>query len=216
MKKFIAITMCMVILLLTFFVTTSAEETTTMEEIVTEEVSVTESEHSWLPFEPTVEGFKGYIDENAEEITVIFSIILYALYFAKYIKKVINAIVTTNNNTVAVSKNSEESMAGMSSVVTQYKEEMASMLAEIRRNHEERAQLETSLAEVSTYLKSTRLANKELGDEIAELLVLANIPNSKKDELYSRHLAAMKAIAEAEGVVEAEEVKENEEATDEA
>lgn len=211
MKKFLAITMCMVILLLTFFVTTSAEEATAMEEMVTEEVSVTESEPSWLPFEPTVDGFKAYIDENAEEITVIFSIILYALYFAKYIKKVINAIITTNNNTVAVSKNSEESMAGMSSVVTQYKDEMATMLDEIRRNNDERAQLETSLAEVSKYLKSTRLANIELANEVAELLVLANIPNSKKDELYAKHRAAVNAIAEAEREAsESEEVKENE------
>jgi hypothetical protein len=38
----------------------------------------------------------------------------------------------------------------------------------------------------------------ELANEVAELLVLANIPNSKKEELYSRHLAAVGAIAEAE------------------
>jgi hypothetical protein len=49
-----------------------------------------------------------------------------------------------------------------------------------------------------TYIKTAKLANVEFANELAELLVLANIPNSKKDELYSRHIAAVGAIAEAE------------------
>ena len=48
------------------------------------------------------------------------------------------------------------------------------------------------------YIKASKLANVELANELAELLVLANIPNSKKDELYSRHIAAVAAISDAE------------------
>ena len=57
------------------------------------------------------------------------------------------------------------------------------------------------------------LANVELANEVAELLVLANIPNSKKEELYSRHLAAVGAIAEAEKIEVNTEVKEDVEQT---
>jgi hypothetical protein len=55
------------------------------------------------------------------------------------------------------------------------------------------------------------MANVEFANEVAELLILANIPNSRKDELYARHLAAVNAIQEAESIVaEQMEVKENE------
>ena len=37
-----------------------------------------------------------------------------------------------------------------------------------------------------------------VGSTIIYILVLANIPNSKKDELYSRHLAAVNKLADVE------------------
>jgi hypothetical protein len=206
MKKFLAIVM-VTFLLLTFSVTAFAEVESSAEEIVTEEASD--------PFDITVDDVIAWVEKNYDKISVIVALFFSILFNIKKNNRTVNAISTVNNNAVAIAKNSEDSMAGMASVVTQYKEAMESMLAEVRRNNEERANLEESLTEVSKYLKSTRLANKELGDEIAELLILANIPNSKKDELYARHLAAMNAITEAESVVEAEEVKENEETHEE-
>ena len=158
----------------------------------------------------------GYIGSHLEEISVILTLIFSALLSALKNKQINSSVTTLNNNSVAVANNSLESMKGMSAVVEKYKEAMTEMLSEIRRNDEERASLEESLAEVSKYLKSTRLANVELANEVAELLVLANIPNSKKDELYARHLAAVNAIAEAEREAsESEEVKENEETDEE-
>ena len=71
------------------------------------------------------------------------------------------------------------------------------MLAEVRANAEEKKKLEVALENTTTYLKAAELANEELGNELAELLVLANIPNAKKEELYSRHLAAVKEMHEA-------------------
>lgn len=212
MKKFLAIIM-VTFLLLTFSVTAFAEVESSAEEIVTEEVSV--SEETSDPFDFTVDDVFNWVKVNYDKISVVVTLLFYILFSIRKAKTLNKSITTVNNNAVAIAKNSEDSMLGMSSVVTQYKEAMESMLAEVRRNNEERASLEESLAEVSKYLKATRLANVELGNEVAELLILANIPNSKKDELYARHLAAMNAITEAESVVEAEEVKEHEETHEE-
>ena len=211
MKKFLVILMC-AFLICTFTFVASAEEAVT--EAVTE--TVTEVGFFDLFVEPSVDKFMDYIGSHVEEISVILTLIFSALLKAATRKQDNKLITTLNNNSVAVANNSLESMKGMSSVVEKYKEAMSEMLSEIRRNDEERASLEESLAEVSKYLKSTRLANVELANEVAELLVLANIPNSKKDELYARHLAAVNAIAEAEREAsESEEVKEYEETNEE-
>ena len=211
MKKFLVILMC-AFLICTFTFVASAEEAVT--EAVTE--TVTEVGFFDLFVEPSVDQFMDYIGSHVEEISVILTLIFSALLKAATRKQDNKLITTLNNNSVAVANNSLESMKGMSSVVEKYKEAMSEMLSEIRRNDEERASLEESLAEVSKYLKSTRLANVELANEVAELLVLANIPNSKKDELYARHLAAVNAIAEAEREAsESEEVKEYEETNEE-
>ena len=47
-------------------------------------------------------------------------------------------------------------------------------------------------------METSKAANIELSNEVAELLVLANIPNSKKEELYSRHRAVVDAITTTE------------------
>lgn len=215
MKKIFAILMC-TFLLLTFSVTAFAEEITPAEDMVieeTEEVSET--------FDISIDDIVSYVKEHYEEMSVILGLIVSALYSLRLNKKTANSITTVNNNAVAIAENSASSMAAMSSVVEQYQTQMEAMLAEIRRNDKERADLEESLAEVTKYLKATRLANVELANEVAELLILANIPNSKKDELYARHLAAVNEIVLAESEAsesireEIEGVKENEETHEE-
>ena len=206
MKKILAILMC-ALLICTFTVIASAEEEGAGE--VTTEAITTEAVDD--PNDLSVDDIVNYVKAHAEEISVIVSLIASAFFAIIRNKKINGSIATVNNNAITMTETSMNAMVGMSTVVTQYKDEMAAMLAEIRRNNEERAELEASLAEVSKYLKSTRLANVELANEVAELLVLANIPNSKKDELYARHLAAVSAIAEAEAEVSDTEVKENEE-----
>ena len=204
MKKILAILMC-ALLICTFTVVASAEEAEAGE--VTTEAVTTEAVDD--PNDLTAEEIVDYVKEHAEEISVIVSLIASAFFAIIRNKKINGSIATVNNNAITMTENSVNAMVGMSTVVTQYKDEMATMLAEIRRNNEERAELEASLAEVSKYLKATRLANKELGDEIAKLICLANLPNSVKDEMFKTHIAAMNAIIEAER--EAEEAKENEE-----
>ena len=89
-------------------------------------------------------------------------------------------------------------MANVSTTFGNYKDEMAALLNEIRETAEEKQKLQSALAQVENYLQTAKLANVEIANEVAELLVLANIPNSKKEELYSRHRAAVDAIAAAE------------------
>ena len=211
MKKILAI-LLVTFLLLTFSVTAFAEDSTSAEEIVTEEI-VTEVIDD--PNDLTVDEIVEYVKSHAEEISVILSLVVSAIYAVSRNKKTLGSIATVNNNAVTMAENNMSAMLGMSNVVEQYKEAMSAMLSEIRRNDEERAELESSLSEVTKYLKATRLANVELANEVAELLVLANIPNSKKDELYARHLAAVNAIAEAEAEATETEVKENEETNEE-
>lgn len=214
MKKIFTILMC-VLMILTFSTVAFAEEA--IEEAVTEPVTETVSEVGFFDLfeEPSSDKFMAFIGSHFEEISVILTLIFSAMLGVLKNRQINTSVTTLNNNAVAVADNSLESMKGVSDVVEKYKEAMSAMLSEIRRNDEERASLEESLAEVSKYLKSTRLANVELANEVAELLILANIPNSKKDELYARHLAAVNAIAEAEAEVSKTEVKENEETIEE-
>ena len=85
--------------------------------------------------------------------------------------------------------------------MNEYKAEFETVLKEIRKSAEEKKCLEDTLAHVETFLKTAKLATLELSNEVAELLVLANIPNSKKEELYARHKQAVQDLEEAEGVI---------------
>ena len=118
---------------------------------------------------------------------------------------VVKSIVTCNNNAVSISENSHGAIdtalaevKSVSEVVGTYKDEIISLLAEIRQSDEEKKKLEAALTEVENYLKTAKLANVELSNEVAELLVLANIPNAKKEELYARHRAAVDALDAAD------------------
>ena len=209
MKKILAILMS-ALLICAFPVMVFAEEIPA-EEVAVEEVAVDVTEEVVDdPNDLSVDDIVNYVQSHLEEISVIVSLIISALYAVGRNKKLNGSIAKVNNNAVKMTENNLTALTDVSLVVTQYKEAIASLLDEVRRNDTERASLEESLAEVTKYLKATRLANVELANEVAELLILANIPNSKKDELYARHLAAVNAIAEAEAKA-SEEVKENDE-----
>ena len=117
----------------------------------------------------------------------------------------ITNFITENRGNVVYLAQFVDRVENVSAVVDKYKDEIITLLAEIRQTDDEKKKLETALAEVENYLKTAKLANTELANEVAELLVLANIPNSKKEELYSRHRAAVAAIDAAEH----KEVKDN-------
>jgi hypothetical protein len=149
-----------------------------------------------------------YVKGHVEEISVIGTLLLTIFYEVRKHGKLNGSIGTLNNNAIAVAQNSAEAIKaalagveGIAGVVNKYKDEIESLLGEIRKSAEEKKTLEETLSHVEGFLKTSKLATIELSNEVAELLVLANIPVSKKEELYSRHRAAVNAIAEAEGEV---------------
>ena len=187
MKRIFAFVICAVLLLCVFPVVAFAEG-----EAVVQEPTLTDK-------------IVAYVKEHVEEISVIGSIIVYSFYEMKQKRTLNKSVGTINNNAVTVAQNSQTAIntalteiKGVADVVTGYKTEIEKMLAAFKISAEEKQILEAKLDEVNNNLKTAKLANMELANEVAELLVLANIPNSKKEELYSRHLAAVGAITEAE------------------
>lgn len=154
---------------------------------------------------PSVDEIVAYVQAHLEEISVIITMIVTIIYNVRKNTKIDKSVTTLNNNAVTVATDSKEaidkalaSIAETAATVSGYKEEIARLLEEVRQNAEEKQALEKTLADVTAHLKTAKLANVEFANELAELLVLANIPNSVKDELFARHRAAVASIAEAE------------------
>jgi hypothetical protein len=164
-----------------------------------------ENTEEWIEAKMTTDAIIGYVQSHLEEVSVIITLILTVFYQIRKHASLNKSIGTLNNNAVAVAENSSnaigEALVGVKSVsdvVEGYKVEMEKLLLEVRSNEEEKRKLAETLATVEKYLETSKAANIELSNEVAELLVLANIPNSKKEELYSRHRAAVDAIAATE------------------
>lgn len=194
MKRIFTFIVCAVLLLCVCNVVSFAEG----EEVVQEPTEVVQ--------EPTLtEQILGYGKEHFEEVVVMVYICITSIYERKKQKATLNSIATVNNNAVNVATNSQlaidnsrEKMEQMASVVVGYKEAIEKLLSKFEESEKDKLKLEEMLANVHNTLKASKLANVELANEVAELLVLANIPNAKKEELYARHRAAVGAIAEAE------------------
>lgn len=207
MKKILIFILC-VMLFCAVPIVASAEENLPEDTEQTETVPEVEK----TPTEIVVD----YITSHIEEISVIFTLMVSIIYEIRKHGKLTGSIGTLNNNAIAVAENSATTIkaalievADIAGVVKNYKEEFESLLEEVRKSAEEKKSLEETLTHVETFLKTAKLATVELANEVAELLVLANIPNSKKDELYARHRAAVDAISTAETAVEHTEVIED-------
>ncbi len=207
MKKIFVFILCVMLICAVPFVA-SAEENVT--DVTEQTETVPEVEKT------TTEIVVDYVKSHIEELSVMGTLLLTIFYEIRKHGKLTGSIGTLNNNAIAVAENSATTIKtalteveGIADVVKNLKDEFASFLAEVKKSAEEKKSLEDTLSHVETFLKSAKLATLELSNEVAELLVLANIPNSKKEELYSRHRAAVDAIATAETVVEHTEVKED-------
>jgi hypothetical protein len=215
MKKFIAIC-CTVLLLCAFPITAFAEgDSVAVDEPIADEVVTTptaeetptegEISANTAIEETSAEKIVSYIKAHFEEISVVVSIIFMIFYEVRKHKLLNRSVGTLNNNAVDVARNSDASiqkaladMNGMVDVVAAYRNDFLAMLEEVRENADEKRKIEEALDETLSFINAAKLANVELGNEVAELLVLANIPNAKKSELYARHVAAVGAITEAE------------------
>ena len=123
-------------------------------------------------------------------------------------KSLNGSIGTLNNNAIKVAENSAATIKEVlteaneiANVVKTYKDEIATLLGEVRKNAEEKKNLEDTLKSVDAFLRTAKLATVELSNEVADLLLLANIPNSKKEELYARHTKALQELDAVEEVI---------------
>ena len=209
MKKINAFVVCTVLLLCAFPVCAFAEgesvdavepSVVVTEELPSEEEIATEEEISGekTTSDITVEMILDYAKAHIEEISVVITLIATLFYNVRKHKLLNKSISATNLNAITVAENSDRTITDALVMMQGYKQEFTALLTEYRASEEEKKKLEQTLNEAMTYIKTAKLANVEFANELAELLVLANIPNSKKDELYSRHIAAVGAIAEAE------------------
>lgn len=172
--------------------------------VFAEDASVTETEVE----ESITEEIVTYVKSHIEEISVIGTLLLTIFYEIRKHRSLNGTIGALNNNAITVAENSAEAIKNalseakdIAGVVSDYKEEFATLLAEIRKSAEEKARLEDTLNHVETFLLTAKSATLELSNEVAELLVLANIPNSKKEELYARHLKAVHDIEQVEEAI---------------
>ena len=202
MKRLLAFILCVVLMIGATTVIASAEDGSADAVEVETSVAVEDTTENI----PMTDIIVDYIKSHVEELSVIGTLILGIFYEIRKHKKLNGSIGTLNNNAIAVAENSAatikkalDEVKDIANIVNEYKTEFASLLGEVRKSAEEKQSLETTLAHVETFLKTAKLATLELSNEVAELLVLANIPNSKKEELYSRHT---KAVHELENVEE--------------
>lgn len=203
MRKLLAV--ILFIMLMAFPVLTFAEEVepTVEENVPPVEEVVTEEE-----FEPTMtENIVNYVKEHIEEIFVIVGGALFAFYEGVVRKKMNGTIGTLNNNAITIATDSAKAIKDalvevedIANIVKNYKEEFEAILKEIRKNGEEKQSLEDTLTEVKTFLNTSKLACLEMSNEVADLIMLSNIPTTKKSELYGRHMQKVHELEAAEGV----------------
>ena len=192
MRKIFAVLLCAMLICVVPISIFATEATT---EDVTEEKPITEQ-------------IVDYVTSHVEELTVIVSLIGAGIYGARSRKKMDGSIGTLNNNAISIASNSttivEKALARVdeiAGVVNTYGEKMSALMDEIRNSEEEKKALKDALTKVESYISTAKLATVEMANEVAELLCLANIPNSKKDELYARHTKAVHELEAAEEVM---------------
>ena len=213
MKRFLAIILCAFLMCIMPIVASaeeipSEEETPTVEETTTETTAPVEET---VPEKTITESIVEWVQANLAELSVVATVLLSIFYEKLKHGKLNGSIGALNNNAITIANNSAESIKtalaeveDIAKVVKDYKEEISTFLSEIRKSAEEKECLESTLAHVETFLKSAKLATLELSNEVAELLVLANIPVSKKDELYARHTKAVHELEAVEEVMNGE------------
>lgn len=195
MRKILFVILCLVLICAVPVCAYAADETTE---------ATTESEDK-----PITDVIVDYVKAHLEEITVICSLVGAGIYGARSRKKMNGSIGTLNNNAINIASNStaivEKALAkvdDIAKVVDAYADKMSALMDEIRNNEEEKKALKNALVKVESYLSTAKLATIEMSNEVAELLCLANIPISKKEELYARHVSAVHELEAAEGVID--------------
>ena len=213
MKRIIAV-LCLIIAIGTIIMVVShaAEEVPSadvVDNVATETVPPTHTEVAPAAPEKTLmESFVEWVKSNLAYLSVLATSLVIAIYDKISRGKISKTIGTVNNNQIAMANNSSEIMnaalekvASLAEKVRDFDKRMNEFMAEMRRTVEEKKSLEETMGEVVTFMKATKAAALEASNEVAELLVLANIPNSKKEELYARHRKAVRGLEAPEEVM---------------
>lgn len=169
------------------------------EETPTEEAPTFEDE-----VQTVTDNLVKWLEDNSALIGLIITVIGYGIVTIKKLGTVIKSASTMNNNAITIAKNSKNvidealtSIQSASGAVTGYDAKIVALLEAFRTTLDDKARLEMKLEQTNKYLEVSTQANIEFANELAELLGLANIPNYKKEEIGSRHLAAVNALVEA-------------------
>ena len=183
MKKILALLLC-IIFICTLSVTAFASEAT--EDVPLTEIDVTSDD--------IIDSIVAWVQNHLEEISVIATLLLTIFYNVRKFASMNKTIGTLNNNAITVANNSSSAIdsalvgvGNVANIVGGYTAEFSDLKNTIK----------TYMDDTIKQLETSKLANIELANEVAELLVLANIPPAKKEELYARHRAAVDAIATA-------------------
>lgn len=202
MKKIIVFMLCAVLIFALPVVayaedggsTTDEQNGVVTENLTTENETATEGEI--LPPEKTVtESIAEYVQEKLPEIAILLVSLAMTAFITHLKNKLTTSMAVMNNNNISVATSSAEAV---NKALTRI-EELSGAVEEIRKTAEEKEAIEQMLLQVDAHLKTAKLANVEFANELAELLNLANIPNSKKNEMYARHT---KSVHELEAVEE--------------
>ena len=156
-----------------------------------------------------------FIKANVTETSLMtFALALLAFCIEHFSsnKKLKNHIGILNNNAIEIANTSAGKTEENTKEIAALKNEMAlfmdSLLVKVNdtlksvvKTSEERDELEKKLAENSKLLEKAIIAVEDSADTVANLLIMSNIPNSKKEEFYSTHVAAVNALKEIESEV---------------
>ena len=185
MKKLFMILLCALLMIaVTSTVALAAEDTPETEEslTITEEVV-------------------NYVTGHAEQILAMAAAIASTIIVKLITGKLSSSVGTLNNNAITIAKDAGDKLSEATNELKEYKEKMTVLLEEFRKTEEDKLTLEDMMTKVLTFIETSKLATIELSTELSELLLLANIPVSKKEELYARHKDAIHKLEEAEGVI---------------
>lgn len=211
MKKLFAI--ILIVMLLAVFPLASFAETSTDTDVSTETNSEgnstpeTESPAEGEISAPTAtENIVNYIQTNLEEILVMVGMAFAAVYTKINNGKLGGTLGTLNGNAVSIAKSAADISTKAFSKIEEYAGKIESLegtvnalLDKLAKSEEEKRKLEEIVGSIESVMRAVKGAAVEASNEVAELILLANLPTSVKDELYSKHLKSIKEIEDEGG-----------------
>lgn len=190
MKKLFMILLC--VLMLVAVPTVAFAEETVPEESVPED---TTTEVEMTITERVVE----YVKENAEGILAVIASIGSAILVKFITAKLSNSVITLNDNAIEIAKSSDESLKTATKENEALTAKVQELLEKYEKSEEDKKLYEEALVQAETFINDAKIAMLEVSNEFAELLLFANIPVAKKEEIFARHKKAVRPLEEAEG-----------------